>query len=145
MKVKTCVNSHSWGARLDLDFPRIYVWIVTRSIEVNVTILKVQGSLIYLFFLLATWMCFLQLNRSIYIEIYFFLLFNKGSQSAIFKIFYNLFCKVFRIFRCRYITGPQAWFQNRTTLYLSLYLFIFLSGINFRSTILKLIITKYSN
>ena len=38
MKVKTCVNSHSWGARMDLDFPRIYVWIVTISIEVNVTL-----------------------------------------------------------------------------------------------------------
>ena len=40
MKVKTCVNPHRWGARMDLDFPRIYVWIETISIEVNVTLFK---------------------------------------------------------------------------------------------------------
>ena len=26
MKVKTCINPERWGARMDLDFPRIYVW-----------------------------------------------------------------------------------------------------------------------
>ena len=26
MKVKPCINPQRWGARIDLDFPRIYVW-----------------------------------------------------------------------------------------------------------------------
>ena len=26
MKVKYCINPQRWGARIDLDFPRIYVW-----------------------------------------------------------------------------------------------------------------------
>ena len=41
MKVKTCVNSpytkyNGWG-KVGSDFPRIYVWIVTRFKELNVT------------------------------------------------------------------------------------------------------------
>ena len=41
MKVKTCVNSpylnnNGWG-KVGSGFPRIYVWIVTRSKEKNVT------------------------------------------------------------------------------------------------------------
>ena len=41
MKVKTCVNSpylnnNGWG-KVGSEFPRIYVWIVTRSKELNVT------------------------------------------------------------------------------------------------------------
>ena len=43
MKVKTCINPQRWGARMDLDFPRIYVWIVTISREVNVTIRLVNN------------------------------------------------------------------------------------------------------
>ena len=44
MKVKTCVNSpyikYNREARLDLNFPRIYVWIVIKFKELNVTVLK---------------------------------------------------------------------------------------------------------
>ena len=41
MKVKTCVNSpylnnNGWG-KVGSEFPWIYVWIVTRSKELNVT------------------------------------------------------------------------------------------------------------
>ena len=60
MKVKTCVNSpytkyNGWG-KVGSDFPRIYVWIVTRSKELNVTIVCSGSSclkpseLIYLHF-----------------------------------------------------------------------------------------------
>ena len=42
MKVKTCVNSpylnnNGWG-KVGCEFPRIYVWIVARSKEKNVTL-----------------------------------------------------------------------------------------------------------
>ena len=48
MKVKTCVNSpytkyNGWG-KVGSDFPRIYVWIVTRSKELNVTNWRSNGT-----------------------------------------------------------------------------------------------------
>ena len=48
MKVKTCVNSpylnnNGWG-KVGSEFPRIYVWIVTRFKELNVTKWRSNGT-----------------------------------------------------------------------------------------------------
>ena len=48
MKVKTCVNSpylnnNGWG-KVGSEFPRIYVWIVTGSKELNVTKWRSNGT-----------------------------------------------------------------------------------------------------
>ena len=37
MKVKSCINPQRWGARIDLDFPRIYVWDCNDIKGLNVT------------------------------------------------------------------------------------------------------------
>ena len=38
MKVKSYINPQRWGARIDLDFPRIYVWDCNDIKGLNVTI-----------------------------------------------------------------------------------------------------------
>ena len=37
MKVKSCINPPRWGAMIDLDFPRIYVWDCNDIKGLNVT------------------------------------------------------------------------------------------------------------
>jgi len=37
MKVKSCINPQRWGVRIDLDFPRIYVWDCNDIKGLNVT------------------------------------------------------------------------------------------------------------
>ena len=56
MKVKSCINPPRWGAMIDLDFPRIYVWDCNDIKGLNVTTddllkpLKVIGRLYSLIF-----------------------------------------------------------------------------------------------
>ena len=38
MKVKSCINPQRWGATIDLDFPRIYVWDCNDIKGLNVTL-----------------------------------------------------------------------------------------------------------
>ena len=38
MKVKPCIHPQRWGARIDLDFPRIYVWDCNDIKGLNVTL-----------------------------------------------------------------------------------------------------------
>ena len=40
MKVKSCINPQRWGATIDLDFPRIYVWDCNDIKGLNVTVEK---------------------------------------------------------------------------------------------------------
>ena len=37
MKVKSCINPQRWGATIDLDFPRVYVWDCNDIKGLNVT------------------------------------------------------------------------------------------------------------
>ena len=42
MKVKSCINPQRWGATIDLDFPRIYVWDCNDIKGLNVTIMFLE-------------------------------------------------------------------------------------------------------
>ena len=43
MKVKSCINPQRWGATIDLDFPRIYVWDCKDIKGLNVTKGRMKG------------------------------------------------------------------------------------------------------
>ena len=61
----------------------------------------------------------------LYIYLHIFYIIYKGSKPAILMILNFFFCKVLKIFWCRYITYLQAWFQNRPTFIYTIILFFF--------------------